>query len=348
MTFADPQEKAHHIIITKSETESPQYAVLLADGRWQECDENGNFQKMSIQVYKASYVKQAGDENGFSFCWDSFLVETKANSKEKTAITKITKQAEEIRPQAEIGAGYAYEEEGNTMTFTAAEPDAPLYFLSSDGIRTEMYYQGGVMKVTLTIPQAAVDSDFQYLVPTLNFVKYEKDESGEHRTDHRIDWYAKLTPDHPVSSGTPYDGVSWKAVRHESAESGEKESYTIEIVSNQDAESPLEITYADGYTMTLYQDEAESGNGVGVAVLDSVYKTTRASMGALVDTITTNAEGKAVSKLLPLGKYIVRELDAGSGYVTDASAYEVELSYKNQFTCLESAQSKESALPSGN
>ena len=86
------------------------------------------------------------------------------------------------------------------MTFTAAEPDAPLYFLSSDGIRTEMYYQGGVMKVTLTIPQAAVDSDFQYLVPTLNFVKYEKDESGEHRTDHRIDWYEKLTPDHPVSS----------------------------------------------------------------------------------------------------------------------------------------------------
>ena len=330
----DPQEKAHHIIITKSETESPAYAVLLADGRWQECDENGNFQKMSIQVYKASYVKQAGDENGFSFCWDGFLVEAKANTKEKTALTKITKQAEEIRPQAEIGAGYAYEEEGNTMTFTAAEPDAPLYFLSSDGIRTEMYYQGGVMKVTLSIPQAAVDSDFQYLVPTLNFVKYEKDESGEHRTGHRIDWYAKLTPDHPVSSGTPYDGVSWKAVRHESAESGEKESYTIEIVSNQDAESPLEITYADGYTMTLYQDEAESGNGVGVAVLDSVYKTTRASMGALVDTITTNAEGKAVSKLLPLGKYIVRELDAGSGYVTDASAYEVELSYKNQFTPL--------------
>ena len=323
----DPEEEVHHIIISKPGEEGSVYRILLSDGTtWQDCDANGNFKKMLVQKFTAKYEQVAGDDNGFTFSWDGFTVDAKASAADKNVVVKITKPEAKITPVYEIGAGYTYSEEGNTVIFTGTEPTSPIYFLSKDGIKTEMYYAGGTMKTILTLPQSAVDKNYQYIVPTLNFK-----EDGK---DNIIDWYKGLSPDNPTTEGTPIPGVSWKAERIESGKTGEAESYRIEIVSNQTADNPMEITFADGYTMTMFSDTAESGNGVGVIVLDNIYKTNRASLGQLVDTITTGEDGKAVSKLLPLGKYIIREVSAPSGYVAEDKGYEAELSYKDQFTPL--------------
>ena len=316
--------KASSLSVTEK---SYTYELMGGEGtdiNGEECDENGNFKKMLVQSFDAKYEQVAGDDTGFTFTWDGFTVNSKASSADKNVVTKITKQANSISPAAEIGAGYTYEEAGREMTFTGHEPASPIYFLTKDGVRTEMFYAGGMMKTIITLPQSAVDKDFSYIVPTLNFV-----EEGK---DNIIDWYSALSADKPVSEGSPIPGVSWKAERIESGETGEAESYRIEILSNSNSENPMEITFSDGYTMRMFADTAESGNGVGVIVLDNVYKTNRASLGELVDTIITDDNGKAVSKLLPLGKYIVREVSAPNGYVTDGKGYEVELSYKDQFT----------------
>ncbi len=187
-----------------------------------------------------------------------------------------------------------------------------------------MQYLGGKAKVTITLPQSAVDKDFENVVPSLNFK-----EDGR---DNIADWYSALSPDNPVAEGSPIPGASWKASRLESPGAGGEESYQIEILTSAGSDNTLEISFADGYTMRIYTDTAESGNGIGIIELDGVYKTNRAPKSALVDTITTDAAGKAVSKLLPLGKYTVKELYAPNGYVTDDRAYEVELKYKDQFT----------------
>ena len=50
----------------------------------------------------------------------------------------------------------------------------------------------------------------------------------------------------------------------------------------------------------------------------------------VVDTITTAADGKAVSKLLPLGAYIIKEKAAPEGFVLNTAAYDVELAYAGQ------------------
>ena len=110
--------------------------------------------------------------------------------------------------------------------------------------------------------------------------------------------------------------------------------YTIEIISDKEESSPVEITYSDGYTAKLYCGRASSGNRVGVMELASVYRTNRYPLSRLVEVITTDENGYAQSKELPLGKYIVRELDAASGYVTDDKGYEAELKYKDQNTRL--------------
>lgn len=50
----------------------------------------------------------------------------------------------------------------------------------------------------------------------------------------------------------------------------------------------------------------------------------------VVDTLTTDTDGKAVSKLLPLGAYIIKEKAAPEGFVLNTAAYDVELDYAGQ------------------
>ncbi len=56
--------------------------------------------------------------------------------------------------------------------------------------------------------------------------------------------------------------------------------------------------------------------------------------GTIVDTITTNSEGKATSKALPLGEYSVRELKAPEGFVLSDKVQNVSLTYKDQNTAI--------------
>ena len=53
-----------------------------------------------------------------------------------------------------------------------------------------------------------------------------------------------------------------------------------------------------------------------------------------MDTITTNAEGKATSKTLPLGEYSVREIKAPEGFVLSDKVENVSLKYKDQNTAI--------------
>ncbi len=56
--------------------------------------------------------------------------------------------------------------------------------------------------------------------------------------------------------------------------------------------------------------------------------------GIVVDTITTNSEGKATSKELPLGEYSVREVKAPEGFVLNNEIKNVSLKYKDQNTAI--------------
>ncbi len=60
--------------------------------------------------------------------------------------------------------------------------------------------------------------------------------------------------------------------------------------------------------------------------------TLRASMGDVVDTLTTDAEGKTVSKQLYLGSYIVREKQVPKDYVLDKTEHTAILEYADQNT----------------
>ena len=54
--------------------------------------------------------------------------------------------------------------------------------------------------------------------------------------------------------------------------------------------------------------------------------------GDVVDTLTTDKQGTAVTKNLPLGNYIVYETQAPTGYLLNPERYQVSLRYANQTT----------------
>ena len=54
----------------------------------------------------------------------------------------------------------------------------------------------------------------------------------------------------------------------------------------------------------------------------------------LVDTITTTEAGGDMSKVLPLGKYIVTEVETPAGYVCDPKEYEAELVFADNQTAM--------------
>lgn len=325
---------SHYAIISRTDetTGETQYRVLLDDlHTWQDCDVAGNFKKMVVEEYQSSYTQQADNENGFTFELDGITISSQA-LKDGTAKTVIDSPYD-VTPVIGTGIGYTQETDGNTTTFTAKEPSAPLYFLSGEDIRTEMYYFGNSTRTLLTIPMKAAEGNYEKVIPSIKFT----------RTGENVDWFSKLSPDKPEYTRECAYGNTVKAIRHE----GGKDSdvyYTVEIVSNQTnntaegdeaGDGPFEITYPDGYTARVYRDKSASGNDVGVLVMDGEYKTSTAALSDLVDTITTGEDGKAVSKELPLGKYIIRELSAPEGYVADTEkTWEVDLQYKDQYTPL--------------
>ena len=303
-----------------------QYKVLLADKTWLDCDEYGNFETALVEHYQLRYTQQSDNEDGFKFTWDGFDISSKATF-DKKATTIITRQGG--TPVIDTGVGVTYAEDGNTTTFTATEPYAPVYFKSRDGIKTEMYYFGGTQRTLITIPASAVDNGFEKTVPALKFTSIDA-EGG--KSDVTLDWFKNLSYDNQLSEFRPCSGVTVTA-RYHGGSSGDI-YYTIEIISDRGEDEAVEITYSDGYTGKFYCSTAASGNGVGVIELSSVYKTGRYSTSDLVEVITTDENGLATSKELPLGRYIVRELTAPDGYITDPEGREVELKYKNQFTPL--------------
>ena len=335
----NPEVDARYVIATRTDAETGEttYKVLLSDETtWQDCTVKGNFQKAVVQVYEVKYTQRAGDPDGFTLSWDTFAIGSNVDQETNTATTVITKNAQNVANETfDVGAGYTYENAGDTATFTTIPITAPVYFEWADGVKADMYYKGGVAYATIEMPQSAVDYLYEDIVPTLSF-NYTDAEGKAGCLN--LDWYSKLTPENPevkfsVVQGLP-EGCTVKATRKDSLATGEETTYYIEIVTNQKEDKPLQLKFADGYVMDVYCADAASGNGVGVIDLHNVYKTTRYTKGELVETITTNDAGKAESKLLPLGKYVVKELNAPNGYVTDGTSYEVDLAYKDQFTPL--------------
>lgn len=97
------------------------------------------------------------------------------------------------------------------------------------------------------------------------------------------------------------------------------------------------VDYVDGEF--IYEEQGLANAKYEVFAREDIYDpsndgTIIYKKGTVVDTITTNSEGKATSKLLPLGEYSVREIAAPEGFVLSNKVENVSLIYKDQNTAV--------------
>ena len=93
------------------------------------------------------------------------------------------------------------------------------------------------------------------------------------------------------------------------------------------------VNEAGGLYQPVYAVRGLEGAVYEITAAEDIYTldgTLRASKGEVVDTVTTGADGTAVSKELYLGKYEVKEITAPFGMVLNEEIHTVELVYAGQ------------------
>ena len=93
------------------------------------------------------------------------------------------------------------------------------------------------------------------------------------------------------------------------------------------------VNEAGGLYQPVYAVRGLEGAVYEITAAEDIYTldgTIRASKGDVVDTVTTSADGTAVSKELYLGKYEVKEITAPFGMVLNEETHAVELVYAGQ------------------
>lgn len=109
-------------------------------------------------------------------------------------------------------------------------------------------------------------------------------------------------------------------------------------VTNEEPTGTIEIVKKDKETGSTAQGDATLENAIyKVYANEDIYNVAKTkkfySKGDLVATRTTNAKGEAEQVTdLPLGKYLVKEEKAPTGYLIDEKQYPVDLIYKDQHT----------------
>jgi len=106
---------------------------------------------------------------------------------------------------------------------------------------------------------------------------------------------------------------------------------TITVVKTGEVFST--VTEGNGVYLPAYSIEGLAGAVYEITAAEDIHTpdgTLRAFAGEVVDTITTDSGGVAVSKELYLGKYIVTELAAPDGMVLDSKPKGVEITYAGQ------------------
>ena len=304
------------------------YQIFVNDGdekRWIPCDKDGNYYKSYFQEYSFTTAQHYNCSDGFTFTWDNVIdLSAAANNEAQTTTTVIKEPEGAAEPKITETEGiYSHVTENGVTTFTGTPMDeAFVYFLTHDGIRTEMYLSGGLTFTRIKVTQSQLFA-FDKVLPMVTY-------NGE-----EIDWHKQFEDFDPDKDTFEYiadDRNYVKAVRHEVGPDTKEVYYTIDIVSNNtDDDKEFKITYPDTTTAVPMVTDGGEGADLRFASIDDtmVYP-----IGSPVEIITTNLKGIAESSPLPLGDYWVREVSSAAGHVNKGEWQKMTLEYKDQYTPL--------------
>lgn len=105
------------------------------------------------------------------------------------------------------------------------------------------------------------------------------------------------------------------------------------IKINKTGEVFSTVTENSGIYQPVYEVQGLPGAVFEITAAEDIYTpdgTLRYSAGQVVDTVTSDKTGSAVSKALYLGKFMIREVSAPTGMIASKEIHYVELTYAGQ------------------
>ena len=276
------------------------------------CDENG-FAQTKNMPYGIYTVRQTSGWEGRELMkpFDVFISKDGQtyrylinNANFESYIKVVKKDAETGNTIPYAGAGFQiYDPNGNLVTMTFTYPEVTtidIFYTTADGeliTPQTLEYGKGYSLVEVQAPYGYVLNS----EPVYFDVMQENSE---------------------VDSGITVIEV----VRSNMAQKG-----TITVSKSGEVFSS--VNEAGGLYQPVYAVRGLEGAVYEITAAEDIYTldgTLRASKGEVVDTVTTGADGTAVSKELYLGKYEVKEITAPFGMVLNEETHTVELVYAGQ------------------
>lgn len=276
------------------------------------CDENG-FAQTKNMPYGIYTVRQTSGWEGRELMkpFDVFISKDGQtyrylinNANFESYIKVVKKDAETGNTIPYAGAGFQiYDPNGNLVTMTFTYPEVTtidIFYTTADGeliTPQTLEYGKGYSLVEVQAPYGYVlNSEPVY--------------------------FDVMQEDSEIDSGITVIEV----VRSNVAQKG-----TITV--SKSGEVFNSVNEAGGLYQPVYAVRGLEGAVYEITAAEDIYTldgTLRASKGEVVDTVTTGADGTAVSKELYLGRYEVKEITAPFGMVLNEETHAVELVYAGQ------------------
>ena len=217
-------------------------------------------------------------------------------------IVKVDAETGKVIPLA--GAGFRlYRPDGSLITQTFTYPEVTtidIFYTNSDGYLItpeKLEYGTGYSLVEVSAP-------YGY---TLNSEPVYFDVTADNATEENAVTVVEVTKPNMTQKGV--------------------------IRISKSGEAFFSVTEADGLYQPVFSVRGLPGAVYEITVAEDIITpdgTLRASVGEVVDTVTTDETGLAESKPLYLGKYEIREITAPVGYVLNTEVHTAELVYAGQ------------------
>ena len=330
-TWLKDQNTEGYNYIFYEDTVNGTYEIALEDASGnvtlESANAKGEYFSMAVETLKGQLISVGDNRGDIKLYFDGIEFETSSDqfgstikiTQDGTVTDKILAETTE---ETVSGSEYSY-------ALKTTRPSA--YMRLNDGTLIGIIYSGGFTFCTIEVPygnelpQLKIGGLLQVL---------DEDFIGQ-----------KLDPAHPKLNVLGTDASQtqiFSELQFDNVLLGTIEKTIITIAKKDDGKT-FEFEMPDGREMTcdLVFDSA-SGTTRGKVSVECLTPTYRYLIGDLVDSITTgvdteglaDTDGKAVSKLLPLGTYIVRERSSAAGQVITDDDYEVTLFYEGQYVPL--------------
>ncbi|MCL1808834.1 MAG: prealbumin-like fold domain-containing protein [Clostridiales bacterium] len=286
------------------------------------CSSHGEVFDTKIEAFTATLFKSPYADGEIVLAHDNGFVLT-VDTDVTGGKVRITRPEFSSRPVTELDENTKIKTDENSVELSIPVTEPSVFMELNDGTRVGLVYSGGYAFTTVEVPLGNEYPVLIYEGATRSLTKNEQGDVLSPLTP-KLDL---LTPD---ASG---DRISAELITPPLAP---VESTVFRAATKRMDTGAIVFIFPDGRKMEISAITDQDGKTRGHASITCFTPTYRYLLGEFVESITTGEaeNGKAVSSLLPLGQYVVRESNSVKGVFVEDGDYEVTLDYQGNYVPL--------------